>query len=121
MERNDIVLTLQSLLFMKLLNDSPVLSGNMVNHIGCELTTPSESRILIEAPFYDMKKWKKEGVIMHTGEVKKGYTDYASLVNELGGFAKHNRSEGWVNRSVYSVVLDIANMIGAEVICEVNL
>ena len=107
---------IQSLLFMNLVNKSPILSGNMQMNIQCGITTPSECEIVIEAPFYDMKKWKKDKVIVKTGENFKGKTDYAYWVNELGGFATHNKSEHWVNRCMYEVALEIANQLGAEVI-----
>ena len=107
---------LQSLTFMNLVNKSPILSGNMQMNIQCGLTTSSECQIVIEAPFYDMKKWKKDGTIIRTGEDRKGKTDYAYWVNELGGFASHNASEHWVNRCIYEAVTEYANMIGATVI-----
>lgn len=121
MERGDLVFGLQSLIFMNLLNKSPILSGNMYGGIQCALSTPSQCEVVIEAPFYDMKKWKKDGSIIPTGEIKQGKTDYAEWVNMLGGFATHNKSEGWVNRAVYEVVSEMANRIGAKVIVQVRL
>lgn len=121
MERKEAVFSIQNLLFMNLLQKSPVLSGNMQSLIQCGLTTPSQAEIVIEAPFYDMKKWKKEGVVVHTGENKKGYTDYAEWVNMLGGFATHNKSEHWVNKAIYEVVTEIANELGATVINRLEL
>ena len=121
MERGDLVLVLQSLLFMNLLNKSPVLSGNMVTSIGCGLTTPKQAEIIIEAPFYDLNKWKKDKTIVRTGEIKRGYTDYAALVNEVGGFGTHNKSENWVNRAIFEVVSEIANGINATVINRLEL
>ena len=112
---------LQNLIFMGLVNDCPILSGNMDTSITTGLTTPSQCEVVIMAPFYDMKKWKQTGAIIHTGESKKGKTDYAEWVNKLGGFATHNSSEHWVNRSIYSVVSAYANMIGAIVINELEL
>lgn len=112
----DIVMSLQSLVFMNLLNDSPILSGNMQMNIQCGLSTPSEAQVVIEAPYYDMKEWRKTGNIIRTGQLKNGFSDYALAVNEVGAFGKHNKSEGWVDRTLIEAVETIANMIGAEVI-----
>ena len=104
---------LHSLLYSKLRFESPVLSGNMQMNI-----SEKGMNIVIDAPFYDMKKWLKDKVIVHTGKTYNGYVAYAELVNKLGGFATHNESEGWVNRAIMDVVKIIANEIGAEVIYE---
>ena len=112
---------MQNLLFMNLINKSPVLSGNMQMNIQCGMTTPSECEIIIEAPFYDMKQWKKNGVIKRTGENINGKTDYAYWVNEMGGFATHNQSEHWVNRCMYEVALEFANRLGGEIINKLPL
>lgn len=117
----DAVFSIQNLLLINLINKSPVLSGNMATSIGLGLTTPIECEVIIEAPFYDMKKWKKDGAIIHTGENKNGKTDYAFWVNELGGFATHNKSEHWVNRAIYEVVKEVASMMNATVINELEL
>ena len=121
MERKDVATAMQSLLFINLINKVPVLSGNMKMNIKCGITTPSQCEIVIEAPFYDTNKWKKDKTIIHTGENKGGFTDYAYWVNELGGFATHNQSEDWVNRALYEVVNEIANEIGATVINRLEL
>lgn len=121
MERKDLPFSIQNLLFMNLLQKTPVLSGNMYYGIQCGLSTPSQCEIIIEAPFYDMKKWKKDGAIVPTGENKGGFTDYAYWVNKLGGFATHNKSEGWVNRAIYEVVSEIANEVGATLINRLEL
>lgn len=113
--------SIQSLLFMDLVNSSPVLSGNMKMNIHCGVNTPKECQVIIEAPFYDLTKWKKDGTIIKTGENIKGKTDYAYWVNEAGGFGRHNKSEHWVNRSMYEVALQIATQLGAEVINKLPL
>lgn len=120
MEEN-IVEKIHSLLFDNLIFSSPILSGNMVSNIHTGMQGTNTREIVIEAPFYDLKKWQKEGVIVHTGETLFGKTDYASLVNDFGGFGTHNQSEGWVNRAILQVVFTIANKIGAQVINELQL
>lgn len=115
------VMVLQSILFMKLVNDSPVLSGNMQMSISCGLTSPKESEIVIAAPYYDLKEWTRNRVIKRTGESKNGKTDYAYYVNLLGGFATHNKSEKWVNRTIYEVVSSFANELSATVINKLPL
>lgn len=113
----DIVEKINGLLFESLILQSPILSGNMLMNIKQENT----NTILIEAPFYDLKKWGKEGIIVHTGENRNGKTDYAVDVNLEGGFGTHNKSEHWVNRCIVSVCQIVANEIGAEVINELPL
>ena len=109
----NIVEKLHSLLFSKLLLESPVLSGNMKMNI-----SESGMDIVIDAPFYDMKQWNEKQVIVHTGAIINGRTAYAEWVNRLGAFGRHNKSEGWVNRAILEVVNIIANQIGAEVVYE---
>ena len=109
------VMVLQSILFMKLVNDSPVLSGNMQMSISCGLTSPKESEIVIAAPYYDLKEWTRNRVIKRTGESKNGKTDYAYYVNLLGGFATHNKSEKWVNRVLNACAQEYARRIGGVV------
>lgn len=108
---------IHSLLYSNLKLKSPVLSGNMKAHI----KKNGDREIVIEAPFYDMKEYRKTGVIIHTGKVIYGKKDYAEWVNELGAFAKHNKSEHWVNRTILDVARVIANEIGAEIINELQL
>ncbi len=117
----NVVEKLHALLFSNLIMQSPVLSGNMQSLIQTGLQGGSYREIIIDAPYYDMKKWQKEKVIVHTGEVKNGQTAYAEDVNLRGAFGRHNKSEGWVNRAVKEVVETIANEIGAQVIYEVQL
>lgn len=114
----NIVEQLHTLLLSDLELTSPVLSGNMKAHIRSGNIKPLEREIVIEAPFYDMKLWKKSGNIVHTGAIINGRTDYAEWVNRLGAFAKGNESQYWVNRAIYDVVYMIAAQIGAEVINE---
>lgn len=115
---DNIVERLHALLFSNLILSSPVLSGNMQSLIQVGLQGSDTREIIIDAPFYDPKKWEKEKVIVHTGEVIDGRTAYAEWVNKYGAFFKHNKSEGWVNRSILEVVTAIANEIGAQVIYE---
>lgn len=114
---DNIVEKIHSLLFSNLVMSSPVLSGNMQSFIKQEVQ--DTRNIVIDAPFYDMKKWEKEKVIVHTGETINGKTAYAYWVNELGAFGRRNKSMHWVNRSVLQVVNTIANEIGATVVYEI--
>ena len=65
---------LQSLLTLTLRLSSPVLSGNMKSLITQYAPTKTEARIVIDAPFYDMKQWRKTHTIVHTGAVISGRT-----------------------------------------------
>ena len=107
---------LTALLFGTLITNSPVLSGNMQSMIQINRFGLSESEIVIDAPFYDMKIWNKEHKIVHTGKSFNGKTSYAQWVNEKGGFGTHNKSEHWVNRTCNDIAKIIASQIGAEVI-----
>ena len=113
--------SIQSLLFNNLVNESPILSGNMKANIKCSVTTPMECEVVIEAPFYDIDKWEKEGIIVKTGESRGGITDYAKLVNEMGGFMTHNKSEHWVNRAIYEIMVGVASQMGATLINKLPL
>ena len=97
----------RSSLFWNLIKESPILSGSMQYHIQMGYGNDGYE-IIIEAPFYDMKKWQKDKTLVYTGESHNGVTDYALSVNEAGGFGRHNASEGWVNRCVNYVCRDVA-------------
>ena len=95
-------------------NMTPILSSNMLLEIDkAELVKVDDHTITfaIKAPFYNMKTWKKSGVIVHTGESYNGVKHYANWVNESGGFAKHNKSEHWVNRALNEAALMMPNAI----------
>lgn len=100
---------------------SPILSGNMFREIAtAELVSVSDNEITfcINAPFYDMKKWKETGAIVHTGKKYNGMSDYADIVNQSGAFGRHNESEHWVNRVCDMCARIIPN---AEVINKLEL
>lgn len=111
---SDIKNTTCSALLWTLVVNSPILSGSMQMHI--QLGYGNDGyEVIIEAPFYDMKKWEKNKTLVYTGETKNGFTDYAQWVNEAGGFGKHNKSEHWVNRVVNEVCRSIAIEYGGIV------
>lgn len=101
---------LENHLYSQLVFNSPILSGNMMMNI-----SQGSSEIIIAAPFYDNKMWRKKHIIVHTGETKNGLTDYANSVNEVGGFGTHNKSEHWVNRVVNTCCRDIAGLYNGKV------
>lgn len=113
--------TLANLVKMYLEESSPILSGNMFREIAtAELVDVKDNEVTfcINAPFYDMKKWRKTGVIVHTGKKYGSISDYAMWVNEMGAFGTHNKSEHWVNRALFDAALMVPN---ARVICELEL
>lgn len=116
---DDIVEMIHSLLYNILVIESPVLSGSMKSMIQSGMEDPSTRELIIDAPFYDVKRWEKDRTIVYTGDVIQGRTAYAEWVNRLGGFGTHNKSEEWVNRAVHEVVDAIANGIGATVYYEI--
>lgn len=111
---------LQFLCFYNLVMQSPVLSGSMQAHIQLGYTG-DEFAIIIDAPFYDMKEFKKNHNLVYTGKVINGMEAYAYWVNEVGAFGRHNKSEHWVNRVLNDCCLMIAGQIGAQVINELPL
>ncbi len=112
---NDLI-KLVNLVSMELSVNCPVLSGNMKSNIEITDIKDNEITICISAPFYDLKEWKKTGIIKHTGKTIYEKTDYAMWVNNIGAFGRHNKSQYWCNRSIYNSVNTIANEIGAIVI-----
>jgi len=108
---------LQTLVYTCLVMDSPVLSGNMQNHINYEGFQGDECILSVSGPSYDMKKWKKTKQIVLTNEY-----DYAISVNRLGAFGgRSTKSRHWANRSIVKAVEAIAPMYNAEVIVDVEL
>ena len=95
----------------KLLENVPILSGNMKNNIRLISVEDKEIVFMIAAPQYDLKKWQKEKIISFTGEMP----DYAVFVNDTGGFGTHNRSEHWVNRALYELCYELKRAKGNNV------
>lgn len=95
---------------------SPVMSGNTKAGISLHSMGGSDITIVVDAPSYDLKKWRDEGVIEHDGKY-----NYANAVNLFGGFFKRNKSMHWANRACFDAARCIANEIGAEVINELEL
>lgn len=112
----NVVSKLHALLFSNLVLQSPVLSGSMRSKIQTTAVSDDRCEIMIDAPFYDIKKWEKDKTIVYTGQIINGRTAYAEWVNQSGGFGTHNKSQGWVNRAILEVCTAIANEIGAQVI-----
>lgn len=97
--------------------DCPVLSGNMQTYVKVENIRPESALISVSGPSYDLKKWRKEGIIEHTGKY-----DYAVSVNNLGAFwGKSTKSKHWANRSIVNACKSIAQSYNAEVIVDVEL
>ena len=112
---------LSTLVKMYLEDLSPILSGNMAREIMlAELVEIKDNEITfcINAPFYDMKKWRETGTIIHTGKKYGDISDYADIVNQMGAFGKHNKSEHWVNRAVNQAASYMPN---AEIINKLEL
>ena len=123
---DNVVEKLHSLLFSTLINNCPVMSGNMRSSI--RQGTPGE--IVIEAPYYDIPHWRRTREIVHvlTKIVSKRYTTvrevqlhYANDVNEYGAFHSGNDSRHWVNRAIIEAVQPIASELGAEIVNELPL
>lgn len=114
MDANDLI-RLVNLVSAELSINCPVLSGNMKSNLEIVDIRANEITICISAPFYDLKEWKETGVIKFTGSPKKWpqFTDYAYWVNKSGAFSRHNKSQYWVNRSIYNSATTVANEIGA--------
>lgn len=102
---------LWQLLYVNLDISCPVLSGNMKNTINVTGLEENEIKIAIEPKFYNLKKFKDEGIIVFDETGKGNLTSYAKLVNDAGGFGTHNDSEHWVNRACY----EVANAIKKEI------
>ena len=115
MDGNDL-LKLVDLVGIMLSVNCPVLSGNMKSNIEIVDIKDNEITICINAPFYDLDKWEKDKVIIHTNKLENGMSDYAYIVNQFGAFYRKNKSQYWVNRSIYSSVNQIANEMGAIVV-----
>lgn len=118
---NNDVYKLYNLLDIALRINSPVLSGNMKQHIELVSINGDEVTFCIDAPFYDLNKWKKDNIIVYTYKNINGKTAYAESVNESGGFGTHNKSEHWINRSCYAAAEVVANELGATLINELEL
>lgn len=98
--------------------DCPILSGNMKTYIKVESIGQKEMTISISGPSYDFNKWKKTGIIQHTGEY-----DYAISVNKLGAFfGRSQKSKHWLNKALNKACnIVAANNEGVEIINELEL
>lgn len=104
-------------LMIDLYKNSPRMSGNMQSNLQLGEVKDNSMTIIINAPYYDINQWKKDGQIVLTNkQSKNGTTDYAEVVNSIGAFGKRNKSTHWVNKTCLEVVNTIAQEIGAIVI-----
>lgn len=111
---NDL-LFLFNLIKAQLYASSPVLSGNMKSYIKTKNVGENEITIVIEAPFYNTKEYKKTKKVVYTHQIIYGKTDYAYWVNKIGAFGTHNKSEHWVNRVLNDVCEGFSSKINAKV------
>lgn len=117
MKQENLFNELTMLVFSTLKIDCPILSGNMFNNIEMEDLQKDFARIGISGPSYDLKKWRQEGIIEHTG-----LYDYAVSVNNVGAFnGKSKKSKHWANRSIVNACRVIGQIYNAEVIIDVEL
>ena len=100
----------------KLIGAAPVLSTNLRNHIKLVSANDTEIVFVIEAPRYDVNKFTKTGKISYTGD----RPDYAVWLNDLGAFAKHNKSEHWVNRALFEMCHEVRNALGKKRVEVIN-
>ena len=108
---------LTMLVFSVLKIECPVLSGNMASHIEMEDLQKDFARISVSGPSYDLKKWRKEGIIEYTGDF-----DYAVSVNNVGAFGgRSTKSKHWANRAIVKACRAIGHIYDAEVIVDVEL
>lgn len=94
----------------KLIEDAPVLSSNLKNHIRLINVSDDELVFMIEAPQYNVNQFTKTGKISYTGK----QPDYAIWLNNLGAFATHNKSEHWVNRSLFELCFELKRAVGGR-------
>ena len=95
---------LAHILYSQLLNDCPILSGNMKKHIRIDSIGDNYITYVIDPPYYDVDLWKETKTIVYTST-----KSYASSVNDFGGFFTMNKSQYWVNRACVSSCNAIPN------------
>lgn len=99
----------------------PVMTGNTsLQSLKVASFDDKEIVLTVNAPFVDLKHWRKSGKIpyaniIYTGAIINGKTDYAMWVNKKGAWGKRNKSQYWVNRLCYYAVLDFAKTLGNDV------
>lgn len=120
MNEKEIMEKIYNLLMSVLQNEAPMLSGNLKSQIELVKVDEDSYTIAISPQFYDVARWKKDGVLHFTGN-KNGKQSYAQWVNDLGGFATGNASKHFANRSCNNACIMVASEYGIQVINELEL
>jgi hypothetical protein len=105
-----------------LIQNCPVLTGNLVSHIKFTSYSEHTANIKMSAMNYNTRKWKTYDVMRFYNDYasnRKGQYlrfDYANWLNIYGAFGRGRRDIGWVNNAVLSAVRSFAGAYNASII-----
>lgn len=116
---NKDIIFMANLLNNVLINQAPVLSGNLKQSIRIKEIQDNEITIVIEPRFYNVAQYNKTGKInlykAKQSIEKYGRLSYAEWLNDKGAFGTGNKSMHWTNRAIYDVCTAFARTLNAEV------
>jgi len=101
-----------------LIQNCPVLTGNLVSHIKFTSYNETSANIKMSGMNYNADLWRQRDVIKHYGKsagTDKRF-DYANWLNIYGAFGRGRRDVGWVNKAVLSAVRSFASAYNASII-----
>lgn len=105
-----------------LIQNCPVLTGNLVSHIKFTSYNEHSANIKMSGINYNATRWRETDVFRY---YKKDYKnskgknmrfDYANWLNIYGAFGRGRRDIGWVNNAVLSAVRSFAGAYNASII-----
>lgn len=105
-----------------LIQNCPVLTGNLVSHIKFTSYNENSANIKMSGLNYNSTRWRETDVFRY---YKKGALnskgqnmrfDYANWLNIYGAFGRGGKDIGWVNRAVLSAVRSFAGSYNASII-----
>ena len=120
---NELVVTqLGTFVRNSLIQNCPVLTGNLVSHIKFTSYNETSANIKMSGLNYDSNRWRNTDVFRYvkSGTMNsKGQNlrfDYANWLNIYGAFGRGRRDVGWVNKAVLSAVRSFASAYNASII-----
>ena len=101
-----------------LIQNCPVLTGNLVSHIKFTSYNENSANIKMSGLNYNSTRWRETDVLRYykkdAGTTK--HFDYANWLNVFGAFGQGRRDVGWVNKAVLSAVRSFAGSYNASII-----
>jgi hypothetical protein len=101
-----------------LIQNCPVLTGNLVSHIKFTSYNEHSANIKMSGINYNATRWRETDVFRYYSKASGSnrYFDYANWLNIFGAFGRGRKDVGWVNKAVLNAVRSFAGSYNARII-----